>query len=261
VNIAAVEIGGSQPCRFVAEISNAHNGDLGRALRLIDAAKEAGADFVKFQCYTPDELVALRGDGPAPEPWGSEGWTMRALYEKAQTPLAWFPRLAQHCRDVGLPWFSSVFGEVSFRLLRSLQCPAYKVARLDNTHRGLRNQAHMAGRPVLVSSSGFDPFDGSVFPEAGLLYCPPGYPTPAAEVHLPIFGGTGDRSDPVYLGLSSHCLAPELPVAAVARGAKLIEMHLMLAEEPSALEADVSLTQYQYAAMVQSVRNVEAMLA
>ena len=61
MNIAGVEIGGNNPCRFVAEISNNHNGSLDRAFRLIEAAKKSGADLIKWQCYTPDELVTLAG--------------------------------------------------------------------------------------------------------------------------------------------------------------------------------------------------------
>lgn len=264
MNIADIEIGGMAPCRTVAEVSNNHNGGFDRCLRLIEEAQRAGADFVKFQCYTPDELMALRGDGPAPEPWGGQGWSMHDLYTKAQTPLDWFPKLAQQCRDIGMPWFSSVFGADSFAVLRSLDCPAYKIAALDNKNIGLNTQAHMAGRPVVVSAN---------TPPAGpfedrydlLLYCPRGYPTPATEVSLPLFydaqgvlGWDAETSD--YHGLSSHCLAPELPVAAVARGAKLIEMHFMLAEEPGELESDISLTQYQWRGMVDSIRRTEEML-
>src|SRR5512146_3088604 len=100
LTIEGVGIGGDAPTRFVAELSNSHNGSLARCLRLITAAKDAGADIIKTQCYSADELVALRGDGPAPEPWGSQGWTMRALYEKAATPFDWFPAIAEYCRDL-----------------------------------------------------------------------------------------------------------------------------------------------------------------
>lgn len=91
--IGGVAIGGSNPCRFVAEISNNHNGNFTHALHLIHAAKDAGAEFVKFQCFSPEELVSLRGGGSAPAPWGEQGWTMHALYAKARTPFEWFPAL------------------------------------------------------------------------------------------------------------------------------------------------------------------------
>lgn len=254
MNIGGVEIGPAHPCRFVAEISNNHNGSLNRAIRLIDAAKAAGADFVKTQCYTPDELVALRGDGPAPEPWGAQGWTMRTLYEKARTPLEWFPELFQHARDIGIVPFASVFGPESLPVLEAVGCEAYKIAALDNAHADLIIAAKRTGKPVLVSmrlpERSVESLDG--FPSVHCLYCPPGYPTAVADVQLPQFGAS-------YLGLSSHCLAPELPIAAVARGCKLIEMHLQLAKEPSELEANVSLTEVAFRDMIEAVRRTEVM--
>lgn len=255
MNIGPVAIGEGFPCRTVAEISNNHNGDRDRCGRLIDAAQAAGADLVKFQCYTPDELVTLRGDGPAPEPWGSQGWTMRTLYEQAATPLDWFPKIAAHCARVGMPWFSSVFGLESLACLEAVGCPAYKVASLDREAAWLRRALDQTGKPVLLSvpDQVSEAYEDQV---DGLLYCPPGYPTSPGDVHLPLaFHDYG------YLGISSHCLAPELPIAAMARGAKLIEMHFMLADEPSALESNISLTESQWAAMVRSIRATEEILA
>jgi len=250
VKIAGVGVGSGFPCRVVAEISNNHNGDRDRCGRLIDAATAAGADFIKFQCYSPDELVALRGDGPAPEPWGSQGWTMRSLYEKARTPFDWFPKIKAHCERVGIPWFSSVFGKESLALLESLDCPAYKIAALDNAHDDLLDITFATGKPVIVSGHGDEKISDFN------LYCPTGYPTAFADVHLPTCFDGG-----LYDGLSSHCLAPELPIAAVARGCKLIEMHFMLQEEPSELESNISLTQYGFAEMIRQVRVTETLLA
>jgi pseudaminic acid synthase len=259
VNIGGIEIGQGNPCRFVAEISNNHNGSLVQAFRLIEAAKNAGADFVKFQCYTPDELVELRGDGAAPEPWGSQGWTMRTLYEKAQTPLSWFPMLFQRARDIGLVPFSSVFGLESRKCLESVGNPCYKVARLDNQHRWLIEAAKDRGKPVLISCDGQALSLAEVL-DAGegvhWLHCPPGYP---AEIR-PREVGWFTHDDPV-IGISSHCLHPLLPIAAVARGCKLIEMHFQLDDAKSELESEVSLTASGFREMVDAVREVEAMLA
>jgi pseudaminic acid synthase len=272
VNIGGIEVGGANPCRFVAEVSNAHNGDFARAHRLVDAIATTGAEFIKFQSYTPDELVSLRGDGPAPDPWGAQGWSMRDLYTKAQTPLAWLPELFQHARDLGLVPFSSVFGLTSLAACEAVDCPAYKVARLDSKSRALlgainaiaRNQAQAstAEVPVLISTEGsLDVEQYAARTGAYLLYCPPSYPTPPEEVKLPRFNLGQDASDFNYLGLSSHCLAPELPIAAVARGAKILEYHVQLDDEPSELEASVSLSISQFRDMVQAVRRTEEMLA
>lgn len=246
------------PCRFVAEIANAHNGSRNRAIRLIDAAKASGADFVKFQAYTPSELVSLRGDGPAPAPWGSQGFTMATLYEKARTPLEWFPELFDHARSIGIEPFSSVFGLESLAMLERCACPAYKIARLDNRQGGLVQAVLSRGKPVFVSYAGGEQA-GHASDQIVPLYCPRGYPTLATDVFLPWFGRSGGKL-PGYFGLSSHCMDPLLPVAAVARGAALIEMHFQLDDEPSELEAAISLTQTQFAKMIADVRATEGLL-
>lgn len=254
-SIAGVDIGNGNPCRIVAEMSNAHNGSLERALRIIEAVAEAGADFVKFQCYTPDELVQLRGDGPAPDPWGAEGWSMRDLYEKAQTPHEWFPELVSRCRDIGLPWFASVFGYESFELLDSLGCPAYKISALDfdtyfacgvyrNTHTHHIPTWKYQPRPVVVSTrSGMSYGDVT-------LNCPAGYPQDPEMIDYPgiTFGWTD--------GLSYHGTDVDLPIKAVLCDAKMVEVHVQLDDEPSELEANVSLNMTDLAKLCRSVKAV-----
>jgi|TARA_R110000824_G_scaffold401687_1_gene613618 N-acetylneuraminate synthase len=227
MNIAGVDIGPDQPCRIVAEISNNHNGELSTCLRLIRECAEAGADFVKFQCYTPDELVILRGGGPAPEPWGSEGWTMRDLYKKAQTPHNWFPDIVAYCESLGIPWFSSVFGDESMRLLESLDCPAYKISALDNATEFAGDMA-CTSKPLLMSLRGHENLttDSADF----FLDCPEGYPQ--TEGYDRDFGP----------GFSYHGNSWREPRAAIANGCELIEVHVQLDDCPSELEAGVSLT-------------------
>lgn len=255
MNIAGVEVGGSAPCRIVAEISNAHNGDRDRCGRLIDAAKAVGADFVKLQCYTADELVALRGDGPAPEPW--QRYTMRELYTKAQTPLEWFPKIRDHCERVGIPWFSSVFGAESLAVLEAVNCPCYKISHFECDNDALALLVRATKKPVVVSQPyalgkvSTHYWKGDVI----RLLCPGGYPASPDEMLL------GRRFLWEPWGLSNHCRDPLVPVVAVARGAAMIEMHFHLEAEPSELEANVSLNEREFAAMVQSVRAAERILS
>lgn len=266
LTIAGVGIGGDNPCRFIFEVSNAHNGSLDRAHRLVDAAKSCGADFVKFQAYRPSELIELRGDGPAPAQWGEQGWTMHALYEKAQTRLEWLPELFQHARDIGIVPFSSAFGLESIAMLERCATPAYKIASLDSAQQSLVEAVASRGKPVLVSRSPARAFSAASPPyqhrqRFAFLHCPAGYPAKETDVSLPWFTDCGAESSVPTIGLSSHCLDPLLPIAAVSRGCAVIEMHGMLDDEPSELEANVSLRASDFAQMIRDVRRVEAMLA
>jgi len=262
LTIGGVGIGGDNPCRFVAEIGANHNGSLATAHRLIEAAHHTGAEFVKLQAYTLPEILGLRGDGPAPEPWARFG-TLRQLYERAITPLAWLPELFQHARDIGMVPFASVFGLESLAALEALDCPAYKIAAYDVSTESLRRAiAIAAGRQLVVSTPGVDPF-GHYGDGVCVLYCPPGYPTMAQNVALPLFAELDHELDQpaAHIGLSSHCLDPFLPIAAVARGCKLIEMHLQHVDKPAELDGSFSLTADQFGQMVQSVRQTERLLA
>jgi len=238
MNIAGVEIGPGQPCRIVAEISNNHNGSLELAKRLIHECAHAGADFVKFQCYTPDELVRLRGDGPAPDPWGADGWTMRDLYEKAQTPHAWFPELVAECDRAGVAWFSSVFGWESLDLLLELDCPAFKFAALDVDTHFVAHAADMVrrlGKPVLASSRG-----GRLWWADTTLYCPEGYPQDWGPWGLDWLLHSGYLNGISYHGTDVSWLACLTTYG--SGGADLVECHVQLDDIASELESGVSLT-------------------
>ena len=232
MNISGVEIGKNQPCRIVAEMSNAHNGSLATAHRIIEAVKKAGADFIKFQCYLPEELVAMRGGGRAPKPW--HRMTMKDLYTKAQTPHSWFPSLIEKCEDVGIPWFSSVFGPDSLALLEKLGCPVYKLASLDLEYEGWRRQVHTTGKPVIQSRP--KPLDDDDNLRADLtLYCPPGYPQKREPAAVSEAMKWAD-------GFSYHGTDVRHPAHATDYGARLIEVHVQLDDESSELEENVSLT-------------------
>jgi sialic acid synthase SpsE len=279
VNIAGIVIGSGHPCRTICEISNNHNGKYENAVKLLNLAKAAGATFGKLQAYTPDELVALRGDGPAPAQWGEQGWTMRDLYTKAMTPREWFPDLFAHADRIGLPLFASVFGPESLAMLERLGCPAYKIASLDRDAVHLVSLLGATRKPILQSLPDNDPprdspWDkiGDVIDLAGHpngvwipfrniaeLYCPPGYPQGNLGLGN-IRGDTVEGGKLGYEGFSYHGTDPMVPVYAVVAGAHVVECHLQLDDEPSELEANISLTGMQFAHMVKEIRKVEAML-
>jgi N-acetylneuraminate synthase len=248
MRIGNVLVGPGNPCAIIAEIGNAHNGDFDRAKRLLDAAKAAGASAAKLQCYTVDELIALRGDGPAPAQWGEQGMSMRDLYTKAQTPFEWFGPLYEHAHAIGLPLFSSVFGHASLEVLESVRNPVYKIAALDSGDNALVMMALATHKLVIVSVRYYQPHLAS----CAQLLCPEGYPA-----HIDYDALPSDFAADGFRGLSSHSLDAHLPVEAVKRGAHLLEYHLQLADEPSELESNVSLTEIEFATMVHRVRDLE----
>jgi N-acetylneuraminate synthase len=126
LEINRTPLGPGYPAYLVAELSGNHNRDLGRALELVHAAAEAGADAVKLQTYTAD-TITLRSDRPeftivADGPW--RGRTLHDLYEEAHTPWSWHPRLFEEARGRGLDIFSSPFDATAVDLLQSLGAPA-----------------------------------------------------------------------------------------------------------------------------------------
>ncbi|HLE04894.1 MAG TPA: N-acetylneuraminate synthase family protein [Anaerolineales bacterium] len=236
VNIAGREIRAGQPCFIVAEISGNHNGDFQRALNLIQAASWAGATAVKFQAFTMDEILALRGTGCAPSPW--EDLTLPQLYAKVITPAAWFPALFAEAIHRGLVPFSSVFGTDSLVMLERLHCPAYKIAKPDRDQLDLLRAVHATGKPVLVS--GRD------------VYCPGGYPCKHEELRLA-------KLSLSWLGLSCHCPDPLVGPLAVAYGAHYLEVHLTLDDGIPTMDDCVNFTTSQFAEMVRLVQKAEAM--
>lgn len=242
MNVGGIEVGAGYPCRVTAEISGNHMGSKERALALIKHASTAGADFVKFQAFTLPEILAIRGDGPAPVPW--DAYTKRQLYEVVQTPLAWFPDLFAHARAMGVVPFSTVMGPDSLAICEAVGCPAYKLASYEADVHWLRESVLETGKPVVVSSGALEP--PIPHPQVLALYCPPGYPTGPGNVMFV----------PGYDGVSYHSTDVDVLLHCVAAGAHMIEVHLMLdAEEydTQPLDAAFSYTPSQLADLVQRV--------
>lgn len=258
ISLANREIGEGCPPYAVAEISGNHNGDLKQALRLIVAAKKAGADSVKFQAYEPDTITLdhpkfVIKDGP----WA--GRKLYDLYREAHTPFAWFPDLFAVAREIGITPFASVFDKSSVDMLERLNCPAYKIASFELCDIPLIEYVAQTGKPMILSTGMASDQDIWEADDAinlsvprMFLHCVSGYPTPPEEANLSRIPYL--RSKLVLpIGFSDHTLGHTVTVAAVALGACLIEKHLCL-EDAEGPDSGFSLEPAEFLQMVHETR-------
>ena len=263
VSIGGRPVGAGEPPFVIAELSGNHNGDLDRALRLIDAAADAGADAVKLQTYTAD-TITIDHDGPGFRiengPWA--GRTLYDLYDEAHTPWEWHEALFSHGHKRGLIVLSSPFDPSAVALLESLDVPALKIASFEIVDLPLIRCAAATGKPMIISTgmANLEEIGEAVQAarEGGasdvlLLHCISGYPTPIKDSNLRQIGYLAEQFD-CPIGLSDHTLGVDVSVAAVAMGACLIEKHVTLARADGGPDASFSLEPDELARLVEGVR-------
>jgi len=262
-------VGRSQPVYTVAEMSANHNQEFSRAVQIIEAAAEAGADAIKLQTYRPDTLTIDSDKEPfqiKEGPWA--GRTLYDLYEEAYTPWDWQPELREIAHKLGLDFFSSPFDASAVEFLEDLDVPAYKIASFENVDLPLIRRIAETGKPTIMSTgmATLGEIDEAVraFRDAGgtelaLLACTSSYPAPPEEMHLRRIPHLAETFD-VVTGLSDHTLGTEVPVAGVSLGARIVEKHLTLSREEKGPDSDFSLEPEEFAEMVQSVRKTEKAL-
>jgi N-acetylneuraminate synthase len=263
VSIAGRAIGPDAPPFVVAEISANHNGSLQRALDLIDAAQDAGADAVKIQTYSADTLT-IDFDGPGFKIEGGlwDGRTLYDLYREASTPWEWHAPLFDHAARRGIIIFSTPFDETAVDLLERLNAPAYKIASFEAADLPLVKRAASTGRPIIIStgmcnSAELDEVVAAVHSVGNqsliLLHCVSSYPALAADSNLrtiPFL--SGNRG--VIVGLSDHTLGNAVAVGAVALGACMIEKHFTLRRADGGPDAAFSLEPNEFADLVKDCR-------
>lgn len=249
--------------KIVAEISANHLGNFERALKLINAAKEAGADAVKFQLYDPERL-APAGQVIKSGPWA--GREMRELYREAHTPAAWFKTLFAYARSLEIEPFSSVFDLEGLELLESLRCQRYKIASFELVDHALIRAVADTGKPLIMSTgmATLDEIEMAVFHarQAGcgwptLLKCTSGYPAPASEANLAGIAHLREVFDRP-IGYSDHTMSAGVCAAAAALGAVMVEAHLTLARVDGGPDAGFSYEPAEFGAMVKACRDAEA---
>jgi N-acetylneuraminate synthase len=263
ITIAGRRIGPGHPPYVIAEMSGNHNGDIKRAFALLEAAKQAGADAVKLQTYTAD-TITIDHDGPGFRIEGGlwDGRTLYELYEKAHTPWDWHPRLFAKARELGIALFSSPFDSTAVDLLEKLEAPAYKIASFEIVDLPLIRRVAQAGKPMIISTGmanlreigeAVETARAAGCREIAVLHCTSGYPTPPEDSNLVTIGDLAASLD-VVTGLSDHTRNTAVPIAAVALGASLIEVHLTLRRTDGGEDAEFSLEPEELTEMISGCR-------
>lgn len=237
LNIAGRRIAEDAPPYIIAEISANHNGKIENALALIEAAKQAGADAIKLQTYTPDTITLdcdtedFRIHGGL---WSNR--TLYDLYQEAHLPWEWHAPLFSRARELGITIFSSPFDTTAVDLLEDLNAPAYKIASFEAIDLPLIKYVARTKKPMIISTGmanaeeireAVDTAQEHGCPQLALLHCVSGYPAPAEDYNLRTISDMRDRYG-VVIGLSDHTLDNSTAIASVALGAALIEKHFTL---------------------------------
>jgi N-acetylneuraminate synthase len=262
-------IGPGRPAYIVAEMSANHGQDYEQAVRILETAKQAGADAVKLQTYTPNTLT-IDCDNEYFRITGTlwEGRTLFDLYSEAYTPWDWQPRLKAVADRLGLDLFSTPFDESAVDFLEAMQVPAYKIASFENVDLPLLRRVAGTGKPIIMSTglATLAELDEAVrtIRDAGgsqlaLLKCTSAYPAPPKEMNLRTIPHMAEAFG-VPVGLSDHTLGIAVPVAAVALGACIIEKHLTLSRAMPGPDSAFSLEPQEFKAMVEAIRTAEKAL-
>jgi N-acetylneuraminate synthase len=261
--IAGRPIGTAHPPFVIAEMSANHNGNLDRALQLIEAAKNAGADAVKLQTYTPDTMT-LEYDGPGFVVKGGlwDGYRLYDLYKQAQTPWEWHRVLFDRARELGLIVFSSPFDETAIELLEGLDAPAYKIASFEVIDHALIRRAARTGKPLIMSTGmatqreigdAIEVARSAGARDLVLLHCTSAYPAPPGDMHLRTIPHLADAFD-VVSGLSDHTMGSAVAVSSIALGAAVIEKHFILSRQDGGPDSAFSMEPAEFASMCRDVR-------
>src|SRR4029077_3861291 len=252
-------IGPGLPTYIVAELSANHNHDFHQAVRLLEAAKEAGADAVKLQTYTPDTLT-IRSDREWFRIAGGTLWDGRTLYDlygEAYTPWEWQPKLRDIASDLGIHFFSTAFDSSSVDFLEELGVRVHKIASFEIVDIPLIEKMSRTGKPLIISTGMATLSEIAEAVEAArkagatqiaLLKCTSAYPAAPEEMNLRTIPHLSETFQ-VPVGLSDHTLGIAAPVAAVALGACIVGKHFTLSRSIPGPDSAFSLEPQEFRAM------------
>lgn len=262
-------IGPGEPVYVIAEAGVNHNGDVALAEKLVAAAAEAGADAVKFQTWSTEKLLAPDAPLAAYQERNTGGGSSQfEMIRRLELPASGWPRLREAAARAGITFLSTPDEEDSADLLERLGVPAFKIGSAELTNLDLLRHVARKGRPLIVSTGmatlleverAVLAIEEAGDPPLALLHCVSDYPCAPEQSNLRAID-TLRQAFGRPAGLSDHSLGYEVAVAAVARGASVLEKHLTLDTGMPGPDHAASLNPEAFAAMVRAVRSAERAL-
>jgi N,N'-diacetyllegionaminate synthase len=266
--ISGHQIGDGSPCFVIAEAGVNHNGDVELGEKLIEAAKSAGADAVKFQAFKAGRLASIGAKKATYQNKIAKEDSQLEMLRKLELTDDEFRELSDHSRGMGVVFLSSAFDFESADLLDRLGVAAFKVGSGELTNLPLLRYIGGKGRPVIISSGmstmgeigeALETVRGAGCDRIVLLHCVSSYPTRIEDANLRVIKTLRDRFG-LPVGFSDHTLSLIIPAASVALGAVIVEKHLTLDHDLPGPDHEMSLEPDEFREMVKNIREVEASL-
>lgn len=263
--IGKTKIGGNNPCFIVAEIGINFDGKLDQAFLLIDEAKTAGCDAVKFQLFKAEKMYTKKA-GEYLKQSGEKGDIFK-LVKTAEMPSGWIPKLKEYAENKGLEFFSTACDQESVDILEKYGVCAYKIASYEMTHEPLVRYIARKKKPVIFScgASTIEEIENTlkIFKEEGndkiaLLHCIAKYPAPLESLNLNTIAYLKERFERLIIGYSDHSLDPVIaPSIAVYLGAKVLEKHITLDRNLPGRDHYCAINPKELSLMVKAIRETE----
>tara|TARA_B110000285_G_scaffold131740_1_gene147854 strand:+ start:5859 stop:6881 length:1023 start_codon:yes stop_codon:yes gene_type:complete len=253
---------------IIAEAGVNHNGDLDKALQLIDAAAFSGVDYVKFQTFKAKNLVQKSAKKAEYQTANTkDGDSQYEMLRKLEIPKEWYKILIERSKEKKIKFLSTGFDEESIDFLDNIGCDFYKIPSGEITNKPYLEHIASKGKPIIISTGMSDLLDiqnainvftqnGTQLSDITVLHCNTMYPTPMEDVNLKAMQTIADTFK-VNIGYSDHTLGIEVAVAAVALGATVIEKHFTLDRNLPGPDHLASLIPEELTAMTSSIRNIE----
>ena len=255
---------------IIAEAGVNHNGDISIAKGLIDAAADAGVDYVKFQTFKTENLVSLNAPTAEYQKSATNESSQCAMLKRLELSEEQHLILIDYCKQKGIKFLSTAFDLDSIDLLAKFNLDFWKIPSGEITNYPYLAKIAHTGQPIVMSTGMCDNQDienalnvlyanGASKENITLLHCNTQYPTPFEDVNLKAMLNIGNTFG-VSVGYSDHTQGIEVPIAAVALGAKVIEKHFTLDCNMEGPDHKASLEPHELKAMVSAIRNIEKAL-